>query len=41
MKTIDEHYKDWYGESHLNISNIPTHDSAECTDFAEYYLSNV
>ena len=36
-KNIDEIYKDWYGESHLNTSNIPTHDSAKAQDFAQYY----
>lgn len=41
MKTIDEHYKDWYGESHLNTSNIPRHDSAEACDFAKYYFDRM
>lgn len=37
MKHVDKIYKEWYGESHLNTSNIPTHDSSEAADFAEYY----
>ena len=37
MKHIDEYYKEWRGESHLNTSNLPTHDSSEMTDFAEFY----
>lgn len=41
MKTIDEHYKDWFGESHLSTSNVPTHDSAEACDFAKYYFDKM
>ncbi len=37
MKHIDDHYKDWCGESHTTNSCHPVHDSAACTDFAEYY----
>ena len=37
MKHIDEYYKDWCGEKHTTNSCHPVHDSAECTDFAEYY----
>jgi hypothetical protein len=35
---LDELYKEWSGEHHTTNSNKPTHDSAECTDFAEYCL---
>lgn len=37
-KKIDELYKEWSGEHHTTNSNKPIHDSAECTDFAEYCL---
>ena len=37
-KKLDELYKEWSGEHHTTNSNKPTHDSAECTDFAEYCL---
>ncbi len=36
IQKLDDWYKEWYGESHLNTSNIPTHDSAEAQDFARY-----
>lgn len=37
MKHIDEIYKDWCGESQIDNSCHPVHDSAEAIDFAEYY----
>lgn len=37
-KSIDEMYKDWSGDHHTSNSGRPVHDSAECTDFAEYCL---
>lgn len=37
-KKIDELYKEWSGEHHTTNSNKQVHDSAECTDFAEYCL---
>ncbi|NOU19406.1 MAG: hypothetical protein HOO91_17760 [Bacteroidales bacterium] len=37
MKYIDEYYKEWCGEHHTTNSGYPVHDSAETTDFAEYY----
>ncbi len=41
MKNIDEHYKDWCGESHIVNSCHPVHDSAAAQDFAEYYNKEV
>jgi hypothetical protein len=35
---LDQWYKEWHGESHLHTSGIPTHDSAEAQDFAEYCI---
>ena len=40
MKTTDDYYKEWSGESHLVNSNIKVHDSAEMTDFAEYFCQS-
>jgi hypothetical protein len=37
-KKLDELYKEWSGEHHTTNSNKKVHDSAECTDFAEYCL---
>ena len=37
-KKLDELYKEWSGEHHTTNSNKQVHDSAECTDFAEYCL---
>ena len=37
-KKLDELYKEWSGEHHTINSGRPIHDSAECTDFAEYCL---
>jgi len=36
-KSVDDYYKEWCGESHLTNSGYPVHDSADATDFAEYY----
>ena len=35
---INELYEEWSGEPHTNNSNKQVHDSAECTDFAEYCI---
>lgn len=35
---INELYEEWSGEHHTNNSNKQVHDSAECTDFAEYCI---
>lgn len=37
MKHINEHYKEWCGDSH-NVNDChPVHDSSETIEFAEYY----
>jgi hypothetical protein len=40
-KKLDELYKEWSGEHHTTNSNKKVHDSAECTDFAEYCLKYI
>lgn len=40
-KHIDEYYKDWCGEHHTTNSCHPVHDSAEVTDFAKFYHSQM
>lgn len=37
-KKLDELYNEWSGEHHTTNSNKQVHDSADCTDFAEYCL---
>jgi NTP pyrophosphatase (non-canonical NTP hydrolase) len=41
MKHIDDYYKDWSGESHTVNSGYPVHDSAEVTDFAQFYHNQI
>jgi len=41
MKTIDEIYKNWCGESHTTNSAHPVHDSSEAQDFAQYYYNEM
>jgi len=37
-KKLDKLYKEWSGVDHTVNSNIQTHDSSECMDFAWFCL---